>query len=201
MTKSNAGREITGPAGMVNMLKDRPVRKWAGLAVFTSFLTTALVAGFTLAGLDWGEFFSPPARCHVEGRVFVNGEPAANVNVAFHLLSGRKPAICAVGLTDTEGVFCLRTRSATDGAPAGDYSVTFFWPDDSVHFDECECTDPFEHDLLKGEYSSMASGAMVTVKPSGNSFAFELWPRRRDDPEHKADFYPNPSPIGSRPIQ
>src|SRR5215510_11437286 len=66
-----------------------------------------------------------PVLYAVEGNVRMNGEPAANLNVAFHPLDGDKNRFCPVGRTDDKGTFRLTTRSGADGAPAGEYSVTF----------------------------------------------------------------------------
>src|SRR5215218_2643991 len=70
-----------------------------------------------------------PTLYAVEGKVLVDGEPAENVNVAFHPLSGDKTFVCPVGRTNSRGIFRLMTRSDGDGAPAGEYSVTLVWPD------------------------------------------------------------------------
>ena len=72
--------------------------------------------------------------------MLVNGEPAENLNVAFHPLGGDKNLFCPVGRTNNKGIFHLMTRSGADGAPAGEYRVTLVWPDGLI--DECECPDP-----------------------------------------------------------
>src|SRR5690349_13127404 len=69
-----------------------------------------------------------PTLYAVEGKVLVNGEPAENLNVAFHPQGGDKNWFCPVGRTNSKGVFHLTTRSGADGAPAGEYSVTLVWP-------------------------------------------------------------------------
>jgi 5-hydroxyisourate hydrolase-like protein (transthyretin family) len=117
----------------------------------------------------------------VEGSVRINGVPAENLNVAFHPLDGDKNVVCPVGRTDSKGTFHLTTRSAADGAPAGEYSVTFVWPDGLV--DECECVDPALHDRLKGIYANADQQLFqVTVGSSNNSFKFNAYRPRNDDP-------------------
>ena len=112
-----------------------------------------------------------PILYAVEGKVLVNGEPAENLNVAFHPQDGDKNRFCPVGRTNSKGIFHLMTRSGADGAPAGEYSVTFVWPDGLM--DECECTDPTLHDRLKGLYAKAdQSRFYVRVGSSGNSFWF-----------------------------
>ena len=122
-----------------------------------------------------------PTLYAVEGKVLVNGEPAENLNVAFHPLDGDKNLFCPVGRTNSKGIFHLMTRSGADGAPAGEYSVTFVWPDGLI--DECECPDPSLHDRLKGLYAKAdQSTFQVRVGSSGNSFWFNAWRPRIDDP-------------------
>jgi hypothetical protein len=122
-----------------------------------------------------------PILYAVEGKVLNNGEPAANLNVAFHPLDGDRNRFCPVGRTDSEGTFRLTTRSGADGAPAGEYSVTFVWPDGLI--DECECPDPSLHDRLKGLYAKADLLLYrVRVNSSGNSFRFSAWRPRSDDP-------------------
>jgi hypothetical protein len=63
----------------------------------------------------------------VQGRVLINGKPAAGVQVFFHPqdeLQRGKPR----GITDAEGRFHLRTYHDGDGAPAGQYTITLYWP-------------------------------------------------------------------------
>ena len=67
----------------------------------------------------------------VKGKVFINGEPARDVNIMFtpvvpievegHFLS---PAAA----TDDDGSFRLMSFEQDDGAPAGDYLVTIIYP-------------------------------------------------------------------------
>ena len=122
-----------------------------------------------------------PILYAVEGNVLVNGEPAANLNVAFHPLDGDKNLFCPVGRTDSKGTFHLMTRCGADGAPAGEYSVTLVWPDGLI--DECECIDPTLHDRLKGLYAKADQSIFqVRVGSSGNSFRFNAWRPRSDDP-------------------
>src|SRR5262245_20913474 len=112
-----------------------------------------------------------PTLYAVEGKVLVNGEPAENLNVAFHPQGGDKNLFCPVGRTNSKGIFHLMTRSGADGAPAGDYRVTLVWPDGLV--DECENIDLTLHDRLKGAYAKAdQSKLQVTVRSSDNTFWF-----------------------------
>src|SRR5262249_47117246 len=118
----------------------------------------------------------------VEGVLTVNGTPAANASLAFHPLGRGSNRCCPVGRTDTHGMFHLTTHFHSDGAPAGDYAVTIVWPDESNVIDECNCSDPLQHDRLKGFYASAEQSEIrVTVQPSANSFQFDAWRPRGDD--------------------
>ena len=122
-----------------------------------------------------------PTLYAVEGKMLFDGEPAENLNVAFHPLDGDNNRFCPVGRTNNKGIFHLTTRSGADGAPAGKYSVTFVWPDGLI--DECECPDPSLHDRLKGLYARAdQSSFQVRVGSSRNSFWFNEWRPRVDDP-------------------
>jgi 5-hydroxyisourate hydrolase-like protein (transthyretin family) len=126
-------------------------------------------AAFVLSKV--GRLSAEPTLYPVEGKVLVNGEPAENLNVAFHPLAGDKNLFCPVGRTNSKGIFHLTTRAEADGAPAGQYSVTFVWPDGLM--DECECPDPSLHDRLKGSYAKAdQSTVQVSVGSSGNLFSF-----------------------------
>lgn len=123
-----------------------------------------------------------PTLCVVEGVLLINGEPAANANVAFHPVAASAAARCPVGRTDGQGEFRLTTRSNDDGAPAGDYCVTFVWPDETVEIDECECPDPLIHDKLKGLYAAAEQSEFrVTIGPGSNHFRFNAWRPRGDE--------------------
>jgi hypothetical protein len=112
-----------------------------------------------------------PILYAVEGKVLVNGEPAENLNVAFHPQGGNQSRLCPVGRTNSKGIFHLMTRCGEDGAPAGEYRVTLVWPDGLM--DECECIDPTLHDRLKGLYAKADDSKFeVNVGRSGNSFWF-----------------------------
>src|SRR3954469_10562460 len=64
----------------------------------------------------------------VRGQVLFRGQPAVDADVFFHPVSegdGRAPR--PHGKVDAHGEFQLTTRRLHDGAPPGEYTVTFFW--------------------------------------------------------------------------
>jgi hypothetical protein len=149
--------------------------------VLLSILGLILLFGAAFAFSDGHRPSADPILYAVEGKVLVNGEPAANLNVAFHPLGDDNNLYCPVGRTDSKGTFHLTTRRGADGAPAGEYSVTLVWPDGLM--DECECIDPSLHDRLKGLYAKADQLLFqVRVGSSSNSFRFSVWRPRNDDP-------------------
>jgi hypothetical protein len=65
----------------------------------------------------------------VRGQVFFQGKPAKELFVYFRPADKNDPdPIIAFGQVDDKGRFTLSTYVANDGAPAGDYVVTFEWP-------------------------------------------------------------------------
>ena len=148
-------------------------------AVLLLLLGLILSVGATYRLLNQRLSSAGPALYAVEGKVLVNGEPAENLNVAFHPQGMDTNKFCPVGRTNSKGIFHLMTRSDADGAPAGEYRVTLVWPDGLI--DECECPDPSLHDRLKGLYAkSDQSTLQVSVGSSGNLFWFNARRPRSD---------------------
>jgi 5-hydroxyisourate hydrolase-like protein (transthyretin family) len=86
----------------------------------------------------------------VGGEVYVDGQPAGMVQVECHPSEGldkEQPTITQA-VTDEEGKFQLATYEAGDGAPPGEYRLTFVWQDFSPM--AAGFSGP---DKLKGRYS------------------------------------------------
>lgn len=124
----------------------------------------------------------------VEGRLLIEGVPAANAQVAFHPAGDADPtAPRPTGHTGPDGTFRLTTYTANDGAPAGEYVVTVVWPNDAIPVDEC--ASPVTHDRLNGHYADPAARRLVaTVGTGANPITLRVavgssgWslPRKRD---------------------
>jgi hypothetical protein len=71
-----------------------------------------------------GGNISVPSTRAVSGAVFHEGAPAAQVTVTFHPQFKLKH-FTPSGVTDANGKFTLSTGAANNGAPAGEYVVTF----------------------------------------------------------------------------
>jgi hypothetical protein len=93
----------------------------------------------------------------VRGAVLVNGVPAPRMVVNFHALDPGTGGNAAspVARCDDSGRFELSTNADRDGAVAGRYAVTFFWPSDE---------GAMPTDRLDGRFS----------RPEGSPFRVEV---------------------------
>lgn len=67
----------------------------------------------------------------VTGQISVSGKPAKGVMIKFHPQNGMdevQPSVTQA-LTDEDGKFEATTYKLDDGAPVGDYKLTFTWPE------------------------------------------------------------------------
>jgi 5-hydroxyisourate hydrolase-like protein (transthyretin family) len=90
----------------------------------------------------------------VRGEVYVDGQPAAMLQIECHPLEGldkEQPTITQA-VTDDEGRFQLATYEAGDGAPLGEYQLTFVWQNFSAM--AAGFSGP---DKLKGRYKDPKS--------------------------------------------
>lgn len=65
----------------------------------------------------------------IKGTVLVDGTPTPGIQIALHDKAGldkQQPTV-PQGFTDENGDIQISTYEAGDGAPAGEYSVTFTW--------------------------------------------------------------------------
>ncbi len=99
---------------------------------------------------------------HIKGKVLVDGQPAKDVQVAFHPKgTGDQSAYFPSGKTDEKGEFALSTLTTGDGAPAGQYDVTIVWP---IRYNPISTR--WEGDKLKGKYKDKSKPfTTVTVEP------------------------------------
>jgi hypothetical protein len=73
-----------------------------------------------------GGNISAPRTAPVSGIVMVKGKPVAGVKVTFHpQFDMGKVKFTPSGETGKDGRFTLSTAAPSDGAPPGDYLVTF----------------------------------------------------------------------------
>jgi hypothetical protein len=118
------------------------------------------------------------------GRVMIDGQPASGVQVRLHPLDHPNDpnALQPFAATDENGGFRLGTYEKDDGAPAGRYRATLFWPDRPPG------PSP-PKDRLGGTYNdAMRSGFEVTIAEGPN----ELKPFEARTPARPARSGPRP---------
>ena len=95
----------------------------------THFFATATMAAFVLTTIGCSEKKYPNEKqvFKIKGTVTVDGTPTADIQVALHDKAGPddKQPTYPQGFTDAEGNIRISTYEEGDGAPAGDYAVTF----------------------------------------------------------------------------
>lgn len=78
-----------------------------------------------------GRPYDPVPLYPAEGRLLVNGEPAAGAEVRLHPVAppAQGDPLVPVARVGEDGSFELTTYEEGDGAPTGEYAVTVVWPD------------------------------------------------------------------------
>jgi hypothetical protein len=135
---------------------------------------SAAAFAFALAAPACSGDRRPPLH-PVRGTLIVGGQLAAKAVVVLRPASpGPWKGPIPHGEVGPDGAFRIGTYAADDGAPAGEYTVTFTWPE--VRTDP-ETHDVVSEDRLMGRYAEAAKSPWkVTVKPGDNDlgpFALE----------------------------
>jgi hypothetical protein len=107
-----------------------------------------------------------PKTVPVSGSVLVKGRPVANVRVTFHpqFDIGRVP-FTPSGVTDRNGQFRLSTGAPNDGAPPGNYVVTFELP--RIDTDRNNSGIEIEVDAWGGKYKDPDKSRFSVTIQSG----------------------------------
>lgn len=96
---------------------------WRFPSCLSKVLTAALLA-LTLAGCAKNRKPVVPVR----GKVFMGRTPANGALVVFHPVGNNdSKAIRPQGIVGSDGSFEMTTYEEKDGAPPGEYHVTFVW--------------------------------------------------------------------------
>jgi hypothetical protein len=106
----------------------------------------------------------------VQGKVLHNNQPAKGAVVTFHPVGvDEVKAIRTTGLTREDGTFTL-TTSQQEGAPAGEYEVTFIWPEEVARKGKMISTEPPDtRDRLQGAYADRRKSKLkVEIKKGPN---------------------------------
>jgi hypothetical protein len=114
----------------------------------SKLLSSLLIVSLCCAGCgDEGPARKPTFP--VTGEIFVDGQPAENVAVTLHNVNGYDKDLPTESATMTkeQGKFALSTYEEGDGAPAGEYTVTFSWGELNL------MSMQYQGDKLKGKYS------------------------------------------------
>lgn len=109
----------------------------------------------------------------VRGVILVDGKPAHEAFIWFHPTEVNDPKrVCPFAQTDEEGKFQLNSYISGDGAPTGEFIVTFEWPMRSGTF-KTQFEGP---DRLKGKYKDLnKSQIRVNIDKQGKDLGtFEL---------------------------
>jgi len=107
-----------------------------------------------------------PRTAPVAGTVLKGGKPAAGVKVTFHpKFDMGAVKFAPSGLTDTNGRFTLNTAAANDGAPPGEYTVTF----ELLKAGTDKRGLDVDVDVWKGKYADPATGKAAQIRDGDNN--------------------------------
>jgi hypothetical protein len=110
-----------------------------------------------------------PSTVNAGGTVLVRGSPMAGIRVTYHpQFNIGKVKFTPNGITNSQGKFTLSSGKPGDGAPPGEYIVTFDYP--FVTSDGVEQ----EIDLFKGEYSNPATSQWKVKIKKDSQETFQL---------------------------
>lgn len=113
----------------------------------------------------------------VKGKVTHRGQAVGNATLNFAPVGGGKDATFATAQTDAEGKFTLSTYKKDDGAPAGEYAVTVYWPDNgpSVKKVRAAAGEELAPDRFRGAYSDPSKSPLrATVEGKSNDLVVEI---------------------------
>ena len=128
-------------------------------------LDAVLCAGAAAAAVGCGGDVSPPRAYPVSGTVLVKGKAVAGVKVSFHAqFKMGAYNFTPFGTTDKDGRFTVTTKTANDGAPPGDYLLTF----EKLQAGADARGQDIDVDVWKGKYGDPARGEKVTVASGDN---------------------------------
>ncbi len=125
----------------------------------SSFLSrlSLIILVFLVTGCTRSEY--PNETYPVTGRIQTSdGIPASNVRVTLHsskLLSEGDP-FRPSGMTDDEGIFQLTTYETHDGAPVGNYTMTFRWAEPQKNM-----LDPMPKDKLRNRFAMPTENSLT----------------------------------------
>jgi hypothetical protein len=99
----------------------------------------------------------------VKGQVLVDGAPANYLKVKLNSVGEAATPVDVSAFTDAEGKFMIGTYDGGDGAPAGEYKLTFEWGAINLFTGRYEGPDK-----LNGRYSDAAKSEFPLTVKEGN---------------------------------
>lgn len=126
------------------------------------------MAVLVVCSMGCSSSISAPRTAPVRGAVRFKGKPVAGVTVTFHpQFNMGSVKFAPSGLTGNDGSFTLSTTMPGDGAPPGEYAVTF--EKLQVQSDRKNSGIEMEVDLWKGKYGNPeTSGIRVQIQKGEN---------------------------------
>jgi hypothetical protein len=136
-----------------------PLVLFAILAMFS--IGVCLVPGCSSRDANWKE------TVPVTGMLTVDGKPEPNIMVTLTTIATSQAggsaadALPSATFTDATGAFALSTYEQGDGAPLGEYVVTFSWPTMNM------ISMQYEGDRLDGKYNDVKTAETRIKVESG----------------------------------
>ncbi|WP_205678866.1 hypothetical protein [Aquisphaera insulae] len=124
----------------------------------TNRVVMVALVGVVMVGC--GEGISAPRTVPTSGTVLFKGKPAEGVKVTFHPTFSMQ--FTPNGVTGKDGRFLLSTAAPVDGAPPGEYAVTF----ELMRAGADKRGLDTEFDAWKGKYANPESAPKVTIGSS-----------------------------------
>ncbi len=130
-------------------------------------LTLLLAFGLLMCGCSQGHQLNMPPLHPVNGTVALRGRPTAGIRVIFNPVTDIGIKYSPVAITDITGAYQITSLQPGDGAPVGEYAVTFEWPD---HINDPSNGDPTpEIDRFRGAYVSVEKSQFKVIVQAGEN--------------------------------
>lgn len=148
-----------------NVSKYRKPAIIAAIAVPILFIVVYLV----FSGRHQPVAFNP-STVPAEGTVLLKGKPVAGIRVTYHpQFDVGRVKFTPNGTTNPEGKFVLGSARPNDGAPPGEYIVTFDYP-----YTKTDGPIEEETDWFKGKYSDPAKSPWKVKVEANSQESFQL---------------------------
>lgn len=142
-----------------------------------------MIGFLTIGGVGCSSEPREKAVFPVQGQVLYENKPMAKAVIVFHNADSADRTTPGHATADEQGRYKVHTYRVDDGAPAGDYIVTIYWPGtapksagkSTVSPDADDSTSGSVIDRLQGRYSLVDKSPLrATVKPEENTINFNL---------------------------